>query len=653
MSGWVSSPSRAIGLSLCLWACGPLGPGALPEAGSLAGHRAGDHAGLLISEVLDDGPTGLKMVELCNRGTEPLGLEGVTLERYANGSTEPAVFALPAATLQPGEAFVIGQAGAESLYAITFGGVPDATAGAVSGNGDDAYRLANARGTLDLYGAIGVDGSGEPWEYTDDDATRRAGIVAGSDAWSDAEWDLGSVPSPGVCGAPVPDPEPGTLLLSEVVDHAADSQVKFVEICNRAPEAVSLSGLTLQRYANGSTSPVEAILEPVVLAPGESWVVVNALGAEDFTARYGRAPDQTSSVAMGNGDDAYALADATGILDQFGTIGVDGSGTSWDYTDSVATRDPAARFATAFFSSDAWAVEPGAEGTPGDCGAESPGDTGSGDPGDPGDDCADEDGDGFGCADCDDADAAVYPGAPEACDGVDTDCDGVLEGEDDLDFDGVPDCALCADEGLWFDTQGVTGTALEDWLDAYHSSGQTCGFTNSREVMFGAIDNQGGTVTCVYTGATAPAQFETTAGALNTEHTWPQSLGAGSGRARCDLHHLYPAHESANNVRGSLPFGVPTHAIDWEWNESRRGRNTMNELVFEPPDGHKGNVARSLLYMHVTYDLFLDPAYEAMLQDWSALDPVDADERARTLDIADEQGKVNALVACPHLVEQL
>ena len=71
----------------------------------------------------------------------------------------------------------------------------------------------------------------------------------------------------------------------------------------------------------------------------------------------------------------------------------------------------------------------------------------------------DADGDGFGdpanstqaCAapagfvadntDCNDADAGIHPGATEACDGVDNDCDGLVdEGFSDNDTDGTADC---------------------------------------------------------------------------------------------------------------------------------------------------------------------------------------------------------------------
>ena len=62
----------------------------------------------------------------------------------------------------------------------------------------------------------------------------------------------------------------------------------------------------------------------------------------------------------------------------------------------------------------------------------------------------DQDGDAFSeCdGDCDDGDPAVFFGAPEGCDGVDTDCDGGLSAaEIDGDGDGLSACAGDCDDG--------------------------------------------------------------------------------------------------------------------------------------------------------------------------------------------------------------
>ena len=90
----------------------------------------------------------------------------------------------------------------------------------------------------------------------------------------------------------------------------------------------------------------------------------------------------------------------------------------------------------------------------------------------------DADDDGFRAdEDCDDADPSAYPGAAEVCDAIDSDCDGELvDGFDDMDGDGSPDC-IDADR----DGDGVEAPADCDDSDigVYPGADEACDFVDS------------------------------------------------------------------------------------------------------------------------------------------------------------------------------
>jgi endonuclease I len=196
-------------------------------------------------------------------------------------------------------------------------------------------------------------------------------------------------------------------------------------------------------------------------------------------------------------------------------------------------------------------------------------------------------------------------------------------------------------------------SALESIIDNHYS----ISYEDARVELFGYIANESGQVRCVYTNewyACSPGNTPNW-NVINTEHTWPQSMGA-EGTAKSDLHHLFPTNSQANSIRGNYPFGIVEN-VSWQEGGSKKGSNLGGATVFEPRDDHKGDTARAMFYFALRYNNpnnFLNSANQQMvLRDWYYEDPVSDYEIDRNDEIVDIQNKPNPFIEYPMLLDRI
>ena len=158
------------------------------------------------------------------------------------------------------------------------------------------------------------------------------------------------------------------------------------------------------------------------------------------------------------------------------------------------------------------------------------------------------------------------------------------------------------------------------------------------------------------------------------EHMFPNSwwgAKAGCKEAYCDLHHLVPADFSANRSKSNRGPGIP---VDTTFNNGVwvNGNDANGISVFCPPDEYKGDFARALMYIAVTYGDTVTwqtdnatphmdnsswqefiPATSALLLAWHRADPVSNKERVRMNTVYGIQGNRNPFIDYPCLAEYI
>lgn len=218
------------------------------------------------------------------------------------------------------------------------------------------------------------------------------------------------------------------------------------------------------------------------------------------------------------------------------------------------------------------------------------------------------------------------------------------------------------------------GTSLITAIQNSYTPNSVLGYNKARDTMYAVIDNDGSNnVHCIYTQFSVtwnPTQdpssnvYQNGAG-INAEHVYPQSKGASSEPAKSDIHNLYPAQVNVNSSRQSSIFAeiddndtdrwyrlgvelttTPTSNID-EYSE----REIQNGTAWEPREDAKGNIARAVFYFYTIYQTeanaadatYFDNMKSTLIQ-WHYADPADAEEIARSTEIASYQGNENPFV---------
>ncbi len=131
------------------------------------------------------------------------------------------------------------------------------------------------------------------------------------------------------------------IFFSELADPDNNAAARFVELYNSANEPLSLNGWRIVRYTNASSEISSSLDLSDFSIDAESTLVISP-NAVEFENVYGFAPDVavgTNSPADSNGDDNLQLVDPFGtVIDVFGVIGEDGSGTNHEFEDGRAVR---------------------------------------------------------------------------------------------------------------------------------------------------------------------------------------------------------------------------------------------------------------------------------------------------------------------------
>jgi len=179
-----------------------------------------------------------------------------------------------------------------------------------------------------------------------------------------------------------------------------------------------------------------------------------------------------------------------------------------------------------------------------------------------------------------------------------------------------------------------------------------------RENIFSIIDRQPDyTLRCVYTNKILESAEGKFIEKCDEEHSVPQSYQAGTKKG-CgrDMHQIFAASKNANGARGNAPFGYSNSINDGNKKETEGGVFYDGKVKSFIPNCNKGAVARSTLYILVTYDKAMNEKkfpkeFLEWIIDQALNDKVSLWEKHRNYELHKLQGNRNPFIDFPNLAK--
>lgn len=262
----------------------------------------------------------------------------------SNGNPSDGVeYNFPVQSVSAGDDILVAREPA--LLGAYFGGCMDEfeyvlqANSSISHNGDDVIELFSGTTVIETFGELGVDGTGQPWEYTGSWAYKFDG------AWTygGVDCSVGSTTTQNAsCVYPIC-AQALTLqgvmaILSDVSGTNGGKAVHLKAQKNIADLSVYSIGVANN---GGGTDGIEYTFPAISVSEGDDILIARETAT--LATYFGVCMDEfeyvieTSSMNQ-NGDDAIELFNGADVIETYGDVAVDGTGEAWDYAGSWAYK---------------------------------------------------------------------------------------------------------------------------------------------------------------------------------------------------------------------------------------------------------------------------------------------------------------------------